>query len=272
MKEQLHKEKQEFLMSVIDAKGGSYTKREEKYFFIENTITPRDRSLSFNKKDWTPLRRANYSFFQKELSGVSTVKSIIDIGVGPGQLQELFPKDVKVVGVDFIPYEKTVDVVCDLNKQLPIKSDSFDMAFASNVFEHLYDPKLAISEGARVLKKGGTLIASVPFLLMEHQAPFDYFRYTRFALENMCKDAGFSTVVITPLGTPDEVLETTSNHFLKSLSDNAEKNNENSFIDKSARKFVSLALSFCVWFIRTVYRRQSPRVDFTLGYGIVATK
>ncbi len=271
MKEQLYQAKQDFLKRVVKDRAKA-TYKNDKFFFIEQTIVPRDRSLSFNKKDWTPLRRANYSFFEKELALLSGVKNIIDIGVGPGQLQELFPKEALVVGVDFIPYDKTVDVVCDLNQALPIESETFEMAFASNVFEHLYDPKLAISESARVLKKGGKLIASVPFLLMEHQAPFDYFRYTRFALEQMCKDAGFSDVKITPLGRPDEVLETTSNHFLKSLADTSEDEKNYSLLDKYARKLISLSISFSLLLIRTVYKKQVPRVDFTLGYGIVATK
>lgn len=272
MKEQLHTEKITFLGSVIKKDTTYLSEKDGKYFFIEEAISPRDRSLSFNKKDWTPLRRANYSFFEKELGSLSHVTHIVDIGVGPGQLQELFPKDTITIGVDFIPYEKTVDVVCDLNKDLPLKSESFDLAFASNVFEHLYNPKLAISESARVLKKGGKLIASVPFLLMEHQAPFDYFRYTRFALEQMCKDAGFSDVKITPLGKPDEVLETTNNHFLKSLADTSEDEKNHSFLDKCARKLISLSLSFSLWLLRSIYKRTVSRVDFTLGYGIVATK
>lgn len=45
---------------------------------------------------------------------------------------------------------------------LPFKSDFFDMVHSAEVLEHLEEPKKAISEVYRVLKKGGAFILTVP--------------------------------------------------------------------------------------------------------------
>lgn len=45
-------------------------------------------------------------------------------------------------------------------------------------------------EMRRVLKEGGKLILSVPHLSAIHEAPHDYYRYTRWGLESLSHGAG----------------------------------------------------------------------------------
>lgn len=52
---------------------------------------------------------------------------------------------------------------------LPYADASFDAALCTEVLEHIPDHEAAVAELARVMKPGGTLIASVPLL----PAPFD---------------------------------------------------------------------------------------------------
>lgn len=251
-----------------------FVKKEGQYFFLEEVGNLKKVSYAFDKKKWTPLRRANFSFFKELFNKLNTKPFILDLGVGPGQLQELFPKESKVVGIDFVPYKTTVDFVCDLNRPLPLKSEQFDIVFASNVFEHLYEPKQIIQESARVLKVGGKMFASVPFLLMEHQAPFDFFRYTRFALEKMCKEAGFSSVKILSLGSTLDVFKTTSFHFLKSVRSSLEDGGKKvSLFQKIKLKIISFIFKIITPILSLLLRDQKkPRLDFTMGYGIVAEK
>ena len=59
---------------------------------------------------------------------------------------------------------------------------------------------LAFSEINRILKKGGYLIGSVPFLYQVHGAPNDYFRFTKDSINyNLIKNR-FKNVKIIPLG------------------------------------------------------------------------
>ncbi len=82
---------------------------------------------------------------------------------------------------------KEVIVVDDLNTcKLPAANESFDLVVCKDVFEHLLNPKHALSEIARVLKNDGLLLLHVPnhfpligrlkFLITNNIDTFSYFR------------------------------------------------------------------------------------------------
>lgn len=59
---------------------------------------------------------------------------------------------------------------------LPYKNNTFDYHLSFEVLEHIDNPNAFFSEACRVLKKGGYIILSVPFLYRIHH--LDYLRYT----------------------------------------------------------------------------------------------
>jgi SAM-dependent methyltransferase len=63
---------------------------------------------------------------------------------------------------------------------LPFQSDAFDGVILTEVLEHCIDPKAATAEVFRVLKPGGLLLVTSPFLWPTHQTE-DYKDYWRFA-------------------------------------------------------------------------------------------
>jgi len=60
-----------------------------------------------------------------------------------------------------------------------------DGVFSSETFEHIFNLEEIIKEINRVLKKEGLLLATCPFLWPEHEVPYDYARYTSFAMKNL---------------------------------------------------------------------------------------
>ena len=62
---------------------------------------------------------------------------------------------------------------------------------ATEVLEHCTDSKIVLMEIHRVLKKGGSLIFTVPFLWPLHEVPYDHYRFTPFALQSYLSDSGF---------------------------------------------------------------------------------
>lgn len=71
------------------------------------------------------------------------------------------------INVDF--YNKTyADEIVDLNKELPYLSESIDLIYSDNVFEHINNLLELIRECNRVLKKGGVLIIKVPYFKSKH--------------------------------------------------------------------------------------------------------
>jgi SAM-dependent methyltransferase len=80
--------------------------------------------------------------------------------------------------------------VCDL-AQIPVEDNRFDAVILSQVMEHLPDPLTVLKELHRVLKPGGMLFYSGPLWYEEHEQPYDFYRYTQFALRHLFAKAAF---------------------------------------------------------------------------------
>jgi ubiquinone biosynthesis O-methyltransferase len=101
---------------------------------------------------------------------------ILDAGCGNARdLIQLAPHGCKCVGIDFSPnmIEEAKKELATRNIQrvevevgdltnLRFSDQTFDKVFASEVLEHVPDYRKAVSEMARVLKPGGTLVVTTP--------------------------------------------------------------------------------------------------------------
>jgi len=89
---------------------------------------------------------------------------------------------------DYIISNITDDVfyldVMDMN----LKSESVDNFVCVNVLEHVPKPKKSVNEILRVLKPGGFVLFSIPFMYPFHGAPSDYQRFTFEGIKILLKD------------------------------------------------------------------------------------
>lgn len=92
-----------------------------------------------------------------------------------------------------------LDVRGDLGT-LPFRDRSVDCILCMVVLEHTRNPRQALLEFARVLKPGGMLVMVVPFLWEEHQAPHDYFRFTRYGVRLLFESSSFRLDLLSPIG------------------------------------------------------------------------
>ena len=74
---------------------------------------------------------------------------------------------------------------------LPFRGGAFDAAIHIVTIEHLREPGRALAEIARTLAPGGPLLIAAPHEWEVHQAPHDYFRYTRYGLAYLLEKSGF---------------------------------------------------------------------------------
>jgi SAM-dependent methyltransferase len=61
-------------------------------------------------------------------------------------------------------------------------------------------PHIVLREFARIIKPGGKVLLTVPQWNEFHEVPHDYFRYTRFGLETLFTDNGFTITAMEPRG------------------------------------------------------------------------
>lgn len=87
------------------------------------------------------------------------MKIVLDIGCGHDKLKPKLGE--KVIGIDFVK-EKTVDIVHNLEKPLPFKSNYADRIYSNHCFEHVTNAKQLVEECWRVTKKGGQIYIRVP--------------------------------------------------------------------------------------------------------------
>jgi SAM-dependent methyltransferase len=57
-----------------------------------------------------------------------------------------------------------------------------------------------VCELGRILEPGGRLLLVAPHQWEEHQQPHDYYRYTRYGLDYLLSQAGFTEIDIQPVG------------------------------------------------------------------------
>ena len=123
---------------------------------------------------------------------------VLDFGCGSKPYESLFTSVEQYVGVDMLdtghPHRHSrVDIFYD-GEKLPFPDMAFDGVVSFEVLEHVFNPETVLGELRRVLKPGGMLLVTVPFAWDEHEAPFDFARYTSFGLKSILEGAGFEVV------------------------------------------------------------------------------
>lgn len=162
-------------------------------------------SSGFNPNLFHPfyfVRKGLYNAIKKyagELQG-----SLMDFGCGSKPYISLF-KTAEYIGVDYHGEghnheNEEIDVFYD-GKKIPFPDGRFNAVFTSEVFEHLFNLEEILPELHRVMKPGGKMLITCPFVWNEHEIPNDYARYTRFALAHLLEKHGFNILKIDKSGT-----------------------------------------------------------------------
>jgi SAM-dependent methyltransferase len=135
----------------------------------------------------------NIASFSSYING-----NVLDIGCGQKPYKDIFSKATSYVGLEIkkgpdAALNKRADIFYD-SVTFPFKNDCFDSAVTFETLEHIFNPDEFLSEIHRVLKNGGTLLMTCPFIWDEHEQPGDYARYTFFGLKYLLNKHGFVIV------------------------------------------------------------------------------
>ncbi len=128
---------------------------------------------------------------------------VLDAGAGEGNYRGIFASQ-RYVGLDLAVGDSAwdysqLDVLGDL-AALPFCDGVFDAALNVVTLEHVQEPARVLAELCRTLAPAARLLLIVPHEWEEHQQPHDYFRYTRYGIEYLLRQAGFQDFEIRPVG------------------------------------------------------------------------
>lgn len=123
---------------------------------------------------------------------------ILDAGSGEGDRYKNFFKFDKYIKLD-INKDSGADIIGSV-ENIPLGDSSVDSIVSTQVLEHVKNPQKAVGEFYRVLKSGGHCLVTVPQLNELHEEPRDYFRFTKYGLEEIFSNAGFKIVLIDQRG------------------------------------------------------------------------
>jgi SAM-dependent methyltransferase len=136
-------------------------------------------------------------------AGLPPGARVLDAGAGELRHARYFRRQ-RYCGVDLAVGDRAwdysrLDAIADLTR-LPFPSASFDAAINIVTLEHVREPASVLCEIARTLAPAARLLAIVPHEWEVHQAPHDYFRYTRHGMAYLLERAGLVEVEILPVG------------------------------------------------------------------------
>ncbi len=110
---------------------------------------------------------------------------VLDLGCGSKPYRSLFSTQ-DYVGIDIEnPGHSHANEAIDLfydGKRIPFPDSTFDFVFSSEVVEHIECLDQVMGEIERVLKPGGQVLLTAPFVWSEHELPHDYRRFTQNGL------------------------------------------------------------------------------------------
>jgi len=153
------------------------------------------------------IRRVLMNSIRTEASAMHGI--LLDFGCGSRPYETLFTVE-KYIGLDIEnsghPASlKRADIWYD-GRVIPLPDSSVDHVFAAEVFEHVFNSSELFREILRVLKPGGTFLLTCPFIWPLHEQPYDFARYTPFALDAELEKAGFTHIRVRRLGHSVEAI------------------------------------------------------------------
>lgn len=144
------------------------------------------------------VRRSIFAAVREFARGLPEGTRVLDAGAGEAHYAEMF-RHCDYVTADWAnsPHARgrRADIVASLT-HLPVADASFGAVLSTEVLEHVAEPSIVLSELYRVLEPGGRLCLTTPFVWPLHEEPFDFYRYTAYALRHLLERAGFVDIDI----------------------------------------------------------------------------
>lgn len=210
----------------------------------------------------TRSRQGLYEFLHVEFGKIKAGESVLTVGSG-GQINELLNRYSERQNFDVVSFDvddtRGPDIVGDICTY-DFEGRTFDTVVICEVLEHLYAPHMGIETVFSILKPGGKLVLTTPFVLPLHDRPYDYFRFTKYGLMHLLEK--FSDVNVKERNSYFEAIDVLWVRLLKV---------------KAKRSFLlSLVIIPWVYFINRPFTLLLSKIldtdALTTGYNVSAIK
>ena len=153
------------------------------------------------EKEKTISVLSNRLFLEAMKEVISYAKGeLLDVGCGESPFYPLFSQRTNgYVKTDVLTSSGKPDLYSEIGA-LPFKDNSFDTILCTQVLEHVFDPFWAISEMERLLRSRGVIIIGTPLIYWIHEAPIDYYRYTKYFYQKIAEIYDFEILFLKEVG------------------------------------------------------------------------
>ncbi|SDJ34514.1 Methyltransferase domain-containing protein [Frankineae bacterium MT45] len=182
---------------------------------------------------------------------------LLDLGAGNQPFRPWYePLAKSVVALDVAPAPGLS--LLSMAAPLPFQASSFDTILCTSVLEHVDNAEKAVAEMVRVLRPGGQLIITVPFLYPTHEAPYDFWRTTHIGLRAVLERHGLEVGEVAAQGGPFLLVS----HYLTAGLVQA--------LGLAARRLGSIGILFDNPLIRAIIAAPQRAVQSRLSYRLSA--
>lgn len=137
--------------------------------------------------------------------------TVLDVGCGNQPFRVLLENTgliYKSMDVQQNDYEN-VDYLGFIDQSLPISNTTkFDLILCTEVLEHVLDWQQSFANFSCLTDKSGYVLITCPFFYPLHEVPYDYWRPTPFAIQQLAVQHGFEVVIEKKAGDFWDVLGT----------------------------------------------------------------
>jgi len=165
------------------------------------------------KEEFLPTRLGmfvNSSYLIRRALGQAVAKhcgemrgTMLDFGCGTAPYRQLFKID-HYLGLEIdspgYPLKNAHSTLLYSGGLIPLENESVDSILMTEVLEHVFNPAQVLAEFHRILRSGGCVLITCPFAWPLHEEPYDYARYTPFALRHLVQTSGLEVKSIEKSG------------------------------------------------------------------------
>lgn len=239
-------------------------------------ITPTRRILGFIKRTLllafsipmkfsvTTMTSFNWrgidQFILRSLTSLPANSKVLNVGAGGkvassiDRVAEIHRLQVHSIDIDPARHpDEVADIITYANHE------KYDAILIIEVLEHVTSPTAAVDNMFTLLRPGGVVFCSTPFLFPEHDRPHDYHRFTRFGLELL-----FRRYEIDECCARIEWAESMLAIMTRIVRDSSKR--------ALLISPIVCALAWFLWPLAALVQRLIPFEGLTLGYTTVASK